>query len=109
MISGQYVIPNNFVGSTEVEIEIFGIDADSHTVRTKLVQRNSVNPIWDERYEFKVSHIVFLYYLLYIAVLSNCSSGKNCGNLLENSKFGGLKIHKTNINKYILYNIRNVN
>nr|XP_042900346.1 1-phosphatidylinositol 4,5-bisphosphate phosphodiesterase epsilon-1 [Parasteatoda tepidariorum] len=57
IISGQYVCPNNFAGSPVVEIEITGIPTDCNRFKTKLVQRNSANPIWHEVLSFRVTFV----------------------------------------------------
>ncbi|XP_035226303.1 1-phosphatidylinositol 4,5-bisphosphate phosphodiesterase epsilon-1-like isoform X2 [Stegodyphus dumicola] len=55
VISGQYVCPSTFTGSPVVEIEIIGIPIDCNRQKTKLVQRNSLNPIWNEIFKFRVT------------------------------------------------------
>lgn len=54
IISGQYVCLNHFHGSPMIEVEVFGIASDSAKYRTKLISRNSFNPIWDETFNFKI-------------------------------------------------------
>lgn len=58
IISGQHVLPDSANGSTLIEVEVLGIPSDCAKVRTKAVQRNSLNPIWNEMFEFRV-RIVF--------------------------------------------------
>ncbi|CAM1326028.1 PLCE1 (predicted) [Pycnogonum litorale] len=55
VIAGQYVCQNNNAGSAMVEVEIIGIPADCCRQKTKLVQRNSLNPIWNDTFNFKVA------------------------------------------------------
>src|SRR5688572_10557702 len=46
VISGQFVCPGNHTGSPLIEVEMIGIPVDCCKQKTKLVQRNSLNPIW---------------------------------------------------------------
>lgn len=57
IISGQYACPNTNTGSPQVEVEIIGIPVDNCRQRTKIVQRNSLNPIWNDNFSFRVSLI----------------------------------------------------
>lgn len=59
IISGQYVCPNTNTGSPQVEVEIIGIPCDCNRWRTKIVQRNSLNPIWNDTFQCKVGEIGF--------------------------------------------------
>uniref|UniRef100_UPI001478712C 1-phosphatidylinositol 4,5-bisphosphate phosphodiesterase epsilon-1-like n=1 Tax=Osmia lignaria TaxID=473952 RepID=UPI001478712C len=54
IISGQYVSPANFVASTYVEIELVGIPIDCAKHKTKVIQNNALNPIWNEKFCFQV-------------------------------------------------------
>ncbi|XP_076374836.1 1-phosphatidylinositol 4,5-bisphosphate phosphodiesterase epsilon-1 isoform X2 [Megalopta genalis] len=54
IVSGQYVSPTNFVASTYVEIELVGIPSDCAKHKTKVIQNNALNPIWNERFCFQV-------------------------------------------------------
>ncbi|VEN34527.1 unnamed protein product [Callosobruchus maculatus] len=54
IVSGQYVSQNNVNLSTYVEVEIIGIQVDCNKQRTKTVQKNSLNPIWNETFNFRV-------------------------------------------------------
>ncbi|CAK9829884.1 1-phosphatidylinositol 4,5-bisphosphate phosphodiesterase epsilon-1 [Anthophora retusa] len=54
IISGQYVSPTNFVASTYVEIELVGIPIDCAKHKTKVIQNNALNPIWNEKFCFQV-------------------------------------------------------
>ncbi|CAG2176645.1 unnamed protein product, partial [Oppiella nova] len=62
IISGQYVCQNTNTGSPQVEVEVIGIPVDSSRQRTKMVQRNSLNPIWNDTFMFRVtfSDLAFL-------------------------------------------------
>ena len=54
LISGQYVCQSAHHGSPIVEVEMIGIPADCAKHKSKVVTRNTVNPIWNEFYTFKV-------------------------------------------------------
>ncbi|XP_051171647.1 1-phosphatidylinositol 4,5-bisphosphate phosphodiesterase epsilon-1-like isoform X1 [Leptopilina boulardi] len=54
IISGQYVSPANLVTSTYVEIELVGIQIDCAKHKTKVIQTNALNPIWNEKFCFQV-------------------------------------------------------
>ncbi|XP_063888080.1 1-phosphatidylinositol 4,5-bisphosphate phosphodiesterase epsilon-1-like isoform X4 [Scylla paramamosain] len=56
VISGQYVCQDNFQGSPQVEVEILGIPVDCLKFKTKVVQRNSFNPIWNDTFNI---HVMF--------------------------------------------------
>ncbi|XP_069959980.1 1-phosphatidylinositol 4,5-bisphosphate phosphodiesterase epsilon-1 isoform X3 [Cherax quadricarinatus] len=62
VISGQYVCQNNFQGSPQVEVEILGIPVDCNKFKTKVIQRNSFNPIWNDSFTIRVmfKHLAFL-------------------------------------------------
>ena len=53
-MSGQYVSPTNFVASTYVEVELVGIPIDCAKHKTKVIQSNALNPIWNEKFCFQV-------------------------------------------------------
>lgn len=53
VISGQYV-SSNFTCSVQVEVELIGIPVDSCKQKTKIVQRNSLNPMWNDTFYFQV-------------------------------------------------------
>uniref|UniRef100_A0A915A442 Phosphoinositide phospholipase C n=2 Tax=Parascaris univalens TaxID=6257 RepID=A0A915A442_PARUN len=55
IISGQHVFPNQHTASPFVEIEIFGVSTDCAKEKTKVVSRNSVNPIWNHICVFRIS------------------------------------------------------
>lgn len=54
IVSGQYVCPSNVNLSTYVEVEIIGIPADCNKQKTKIVQKNALNPIWNDTFHFRV-------------------------------------------------------
>lgn len=56
VISGQYLsAASNFGCSVQVEAELIGIPKDSLKQKTKIVQRNSLNPVWNDSFYFQVS------------------------------------------------------
>ncbi|XP_014219274.1 1-phosphatidylinositol 4,5-bisphosphate phosphodiesterase epsilon-1-like isoform X2 [Copidosoma floridanum] len=54
VVSGQYVSPSNLLSSTYVEVELVGIPIDCAKHKTKSIQANSLNPIWNEKFCFQV-------------------------------------------------------
>ncbi|CAG9861173.1 unnamed protein product [Phyllotreta striolata] len=54
IVSGQYVGQNNVNLSTYVEVEIIGIQVDCNKQKTKIVQKNSLNPIWNDTFHFRI-------------------------------------------------------
>ncbi|XP_074103841.1 1-phosphatidylinositol 4,5-bisphosphate phosphodiesterase epsilon-1 isoform X1 [Cotesia typhae] len=54
VVSGQYISSTNLVASTYVEIELVGIPIDCAKHKTKVVQNNALNPIWNEKFCFQV-------------------------------------------------------
>lgn len=54
VISGQYLSQNTFTASVQVEVELIGIPVDSCKQKTKIVQRNSLNPMWNDTFFFQV-------------------------------------------------------
>lgn len=54
VISGQYVC-SNYTASTQVEVEIIGISVDCAKHKTKVIPRNSLNPIWNDVFTFQVT------------------------------------------------------
>ncbi|CDW53051.1 1 phosphatidylinositol 4,5 bisphosphate [Trichuris trichiura] len=57
IISGQFVCPGQADASPYVEVELMGIEADSWKERTKTVQRNGLNPIWLQTFQFQVNFL----------------------------------------------------
>lgn len=54
VIAGQYVCQNNLTANVSVEVEMIGIPVDCNKQKTKVVQRNALNPIWNESFFFQV-------------------------------------------------------
>lgn len=54
IVSGQYVQQQNLAASTYVEVEMIGIPVDCSKKKTKIIKRNSLNPIWNDTFFFKV-------------------------------------------------------
>ena len=54
VIAGQYVCLNHFQGSPQVEVELMGIPVDCVKFKTKVVQRNSFNPIWNDTFNIRI-------------------------------------------------------
>ncbi|XP_046989883.1 1-phosphatidylinositol 4,5-bisphosphate phosphodiesterase epsilon-1-like [Schistocerca americana] len=54
VVSGQYVNQTNLQASTYVEVEVVGIPVDCNKQKTKVVQRNALNPIWNDTFFFQV-------------------------------------------------------
>ncbi|CAI2356478.1 unnamed protein product [Caenorhabditis sp. 36 PRJEB53466] len=72
IISGQHVYPNTHYASLYVEIEVIGIQNDCVREKSKVVQRNSVNPIWNHTTQLRIACVDLAF--LRIAV---CDSGQN--------------------------------
>uniref|UniRef100_A0A671KN49 Phosphoinositide phospholipase C n=1 Tax=Sinocyclocheilus anshuiensis TaxID=1608454 RepID=A0A671KN49_9TELE len=72
IVSGQNVCPGNSNGSPCVEVEVLGMPADSCHFRTKPIHRNTLNPMWNEHFQFHV-HFEDMAFLR-IAVMENNSS-----------------------------------
>lgn len=54
IVSGQYVHHGNFFASTYVEVEMLGIPVDCSKKKTRTIKKNSLNPIWNDTFFFKV-------------------------------------------------------
>ncbi|KRT86875.1 C2 domain containing protein, partial [Oryctes borbonicus] len=54
IVSGQYVCQSNVNLSTYVEVEIIGIPVDCNKQKTKIAQKNALNPIWNDTFHFRV-------------------------------------------------------
>lgn len=69
IVSGQYVSQSTVNLSTYVEVEVIGIPADCNKQKTKIVQKNALNPIWNEMFRFRVmfQDLVFLKFCVFDA------------------------------------------
>lgn len=54
IVSGQYLCQSNVNLSTYVEVEVIGIPVDCNKQKTKIVQKNALNPIWNDNFHFRV-------------------------------------------------------
>jgi phosphatidylinositol phospholipase C epsilon len=54
VVSGQYVSQTNFGASVYVEVELLGIPVDCAKQKTKTIQRNAINPIWNDAFFFQI-------------------------------------------------------
>lgn len=54
IVSGQFLSPNNYQCSTQVEVEVMGIPVDCAKQKTRIVPRNALNPIWNETLTFTI-------------------------------------------------------
>ncbi|KAJ1349315.1 hypothetical protein KIN20_004810 [Parelaphostrongylus tenuis] len=72
VISGQHVQPGCHYASLYVEIEVIGIPCDCFKEKTKIVHRNSVNPVWNHSTQLRIVFIDLAF--LRLAV---CDSGQN--------------------------------
>ncbi|XP_036998898.2 1-phosphatidylinositol 4,5-bisphosphate phosphodiesterase epsilon-1 isoform X1 [Artibeus jamaicensis] len=72
VVSGQNVCPSNSTGSPCIEVDVLGMPLDSCHFRTKPIHRNTLNPMWNEQFFFRVyfEDLVFLRF----AVVENNSS-----------------------------------
>uniref|UniRef100_A0A3Q0RX65 Phosphoinositide phospholipase C n=1 Tax=Amphilophus citrinellus TaxID=61819 RepID=A0A3Q0RX65_AMPCI len=72
IVSGQNVCPSNSAGSPCIELDVLGIPIDSCHFRTKPIHRNTLNPMWNEHFQFTV-HFEEMCFLR-LAVVENNSS-----------------------------------
>ncbi|XP_057681356.1 1-phosphatidylinositol 4,5-bisphosphate phosphodiesterase epsilon-1 isoform X1 [Corythoichthys intestinalis] len=86
IVSGQNVCPANGSGSPCVEVDVLGTAGDSCHFRTKPIHRNTLNPMWSERFQFSV-HFEDLCFLR-LAVVENNSSQTTAQRILP---LGALK------------------
>lgn len=73
IVSGQNVCPSNSTGSPCIEIDILGMPLDSCHFRTKPIHRNTLNPMWNEQFLFRV-HFEDLLFLRFAVVENNSSA-----------------------------------
>uniref|UniRef100_H3DNJ9 Phosphoinositide phospholipase C n=1 Tax=Tetraodon nigroviridis TaxID=99883 RepID=H3DNJ9_TETNG len=72
IVSGQNVCPGNSSGSPCIEVDVLGMSVDSAHFRTKPIHRNTLNPMWNEHFQFTV-HFEEMCFLR-VAVVENNSS-----------------------------------
>ncbi|KAL6031130.1 hypothetical protein STEG23_024746 [Scotinomys teguina] len=73
IISGQNVCPSNSTGSPCIEVDVLGMPLDSCHFRTKPIHRNTLNPMWNEQFLFRV-HFEDLVFLRFAVVENNSSA-----------------------------------
>ncbi|KAM8780622.1 1-phosphatidylinositol 4,5-bisphosphate phosphodiesterase epsilon-1 isoform 2-T2 [Rhynchonycteris naso] len=73
IVSGQNVCPSNSTGSPCIEVDILGMQLDSCHFRTKPIHRNTLNPMWNEQFFFRV-HFEDLVFLRFAVVENNSSA-----------------------------------
>ncbi|CAK6436257.1 unnamed protein product [Pipistrellus nathusii] len=73
IVSGQNVCPSNSTGSPCIEVDILGMPLDSCHFRTKPIHRNTLNPMWNEQFFFRV-HFEDLVFLRFAVVENNSSA-----------------------------------
>ncbi|XP_052770885.1 1-phosphatidylinositol 4,5-bisphosphate phosphodiesterase epsilon-1-like [Mya arenaria] len=75
VISGQYVCPN-YSASTQVEVEVIGIPADCAKYKTRVIPRNSLNPIWNDVFTLQVmnSELAFIRFVVMDTVTNHIVS-----------------------------------
>ncbi|XP_066456797.1 1-phosphatidylinositol 4,5-bisphosphate phosphodiesterase epsilon-1 isoform X3 [Eleutherodactylus coqui] len=99
IVSGQNVCPSNSTGSPCIEIDVLGMPADSCHFRTKPIHRNTLNPMWNEQFMFRVyfEDLVFLRF----AVVENNSSAVTAQRIIP------LKVLKRGYRHLQLHNLHN--
>ncbi|XP_064923525.1 1-phosphatidylinositol 4,5-bisphosphate phosphodiesterase epsilon-1 isoform X2 [Columba livia] len=73
IVSGQNVCPSNSTGSPCIELDVLGMPLDSCHFRTKPIHRNTLNPMWNEQFLFRV-HFEDLVFLRFAVVENNSSA-----------------------------------
>ncbi|CAJ0933262.1 unnamed protein product, partial [Mesorhabditis belari] len=74
VMSGQYVFPHAHSGSPFIEIELIGLPADCQKEKSKVVQRNAVNPCWNHTVQFRIVFVELAF--LRIAVCDSNMNGR---------------------------------
>ncbi|XP_077310358.1 1-phosphatidylinositol 4,5-bisphosphate phosphodiesterase epsilon-1 isoform X4 [Lithobates pipiens] len=99
VVSGQNVCPSNSTGSPCIEIDVLGMPVDSCHFRTKPIHRNTLNPMWNEQFMFRVyfEDLVFLRF----AVVENNSSAVTAQRIIP------LKVLKRGYRHLQLRNLHN--
>ncbi|XP_023281807.1 1-phosphatidylinositol 4,5-bisphosphate phosphodiesterase epsilon-1 [Seriola lalandi dorsalis] len=72
IVSGQNVCPSNSAGSPCIEVDVLGMPIDSCHFRTKPIHRNTLNPMWNEHFQFTV-HFEEMCFLRFAVVENNSS------------------------------------
>ncbi|MEQ2167815.1 hypothetical protein GOODEAATRI_007880, partial [Goodea atripinnis] len=72
LVSGQNVCPGNSSGSPCIEVDVLGISVDTYHFRTKPIHRNTLNPMWNEHFQFTV-HFEEMCFLRFAVVENNSS------------------------------------
>uniref|UniRef100_A0A3Q4BGW2 Phosphoinositide phospholipase C n=1 Tax=Mola mola TaxID=94237 RepID=A0A3Q4BGW2_MOLML len=72
VVSGQNVCPGNSAGSPCLEVDVLGMPIDSCHFRTKPIHRNTLNPMWNEHFQFTV-HFEEMCFLRFAVVENNSS------------------------------------
>ncbi|XP_027954523.1 1-phosphatidylinositol 4,5-bisphosphate phosphodiesterase epsilon-1 isoform X2 [Eumetopias jubatus] len=73
IVSGQNVCPSSGTGSPCIEVDVLGMPLDSCHFRTKPIHRNTLNPMWNEQFLFRV-HFEDLIFLRFAVVENNSSA-----------------------------------
>lgn len=72
IVSGQNVCSGNSAGSPCLELDVLGMPIDSCHFRTKPIHRNTLNPMWNEHFQFTV-HFEEMCFLRFAVVENNSS------------------------------------